>query len=221
MSSTTLNLTPPVYNYLQQLSVREPTAIKALRKATEKETELAHIQIAPEQGQFMAFLVKLMGAKRLIEVGTFTGYSAAWLASALPDDGELIACEVNADNIAIGQPFWEQANLLPKIKLRLGAAAETLDSLLKDGQANTFDFVFIDADKVNYSHYYEQALQLIRPGGIIAIDNTLWGGKVADMSIDDTSTNAIRQLNAQLAEDQRITLSLVPIGDGLTLACKK
>lgn len=221
MSSSTLSLTKELYNYLQQVSLREPSSIKALREATMLKTRLSHIQIAPEQGQFMALLVKLMGAKRLIEIGTFTGYSAMWLASALPAEGELIACEINPDNVAIGQPFWEQADLSDKIDLRVGPALDTLKALIDNGQAQSFDFIFIDADKKHYIQYYEYALQLVRPAGLIAIDNTLWNGKPADDSVHDASTEAIRLLNSLLHDDQRVDVSLVPIGDGLTLAYKK
>jgi len=221
MTSKTLSLTPELYRYLQDHSLREPATMQAIREATLSKTNLSHIQVAPEQGQFMALLVKLMGAKRIIEVGTFAGYSTAWLASALPDEGELIACEIDADRVAIGQTFWDKAGLSDKITLRIGPALESLKALVSDGQTNAFDFVFIDADKQNYINYYELALQLIKPGGLIAIDNTLWSGKLANPSVHDPSTEAIRSLNSHLLNDQRVEISLVPIGDGLTLAYKQ
>jgi predicted O-methyltransferase YrrM len=181
----------------------------------------ARMQIGPEQGQFMALLVELIGARRALEVGTFTGYSALAVARALPDDGRLIACDVSAEWTSIGRPYWEEAGVAHKIDLRLAPAIETLDALLDEGRAETFDFVFIDADKTGYDAYYERALSLIHAGGLITLDNTLWEAKVVDPEITDADTEAIRAINKKLAADERVTLSMVPIGDGLTLARKR
>jgi len=178
------------------------------------------MQICPEQGQFMQLLVGLMGAKKAIEVGVFTGYSTLSIASALPEDGKIIACDINVEWTKIAKQFWEMAGFSHKIDLKLAPAIETLDLLLKNNEAGTFDFVFIDADKANYPIYYEQALSLIRVGGLILIDNVLWSGKVADPTIEDDNTKTIRAFNQKLHNDPRITLSMLPLGDGLTLAMK-
>lgn len=177
------------------------------------------MQIGPEQGQLMAFLVELTGARRCIELGTFTGYSALVVARALPDDGVLVACDVSHEWTDIGRPFWEEAGVADRIDLRIAPAVETLDGLLAEGGA--YDFAFIDADKEAYETYFERCLELVRPGGLIAVDNTLWEGKVIDPNISDVDTEAIRRFNAKVATDERVTISLVPIGDGLTLARKR
>ena len=182
---------------------------------------MAVMQIAPEQGQFMALLIKLMGARRAIEVGVYTGYSALAVAEALPDDGLLVACDINVETTAIAQRYWQQAGLAHKVDLRLAPAAQTLQALIDDGQAGSFDFAFIDADKTGYSDYYELCLALLRPGGLIVVDNVLWGGAVLEASTDDDDTRAIQQFNAQLAVDQRIDLSLLPLADGLSLLRKR
>jgi predicted O-methyltransferase YrrM len=169
----------------------------------------------------MAFLVQLMGAKKALEIGVFTGYSSLCVALALPDDGKLIACDVSEEYTAIARRYWEAAGVSHKIDLFIAPALETLDRLLSEGQANTFDFAFIDADKSGYPDYYDRSLQLVRPGGLIAIDNVLWSGRVADPQEQDNRTNSIRRFNEQLHQDDRITLSLVPIADGLTLALKR
>jgi caffeoyl-CoA O-methyltransferase len=179
------------------------------------------MQISPEQGQFMRLLIQLIGAKKTLEVGVFTGYSSLSVALALPADGKIIACDVSEEFTAIARRYWQEARVAEKIDLRLAPALETLDELLATGQAKTFDFAFIDADKENYDAYYERSLQLIRPGGLIAIDNVLWSGRIADPHIQDESTQAIRALNQKLRNDERVTLSLIPIGDGLTLALKR
>jgi predicted O-methyltransferase YrrM len=178
------------------------------------------MQISPEQGQFMALLVKLIGAKKTLEIGVFTGYSSLVVALALPADGKIVACDVSEEYTNIARRYWQQAGVEDKIDLHIAPALETLDHLLAAGEAGTFDFAFIDADKGNYENYYERSLQLIRPGGLIAIDNVLWSGKVADTEIQDNQTNKIRAVNRKLHQDSRITLSLVPIADGLTLAMK-
>lgn len=181
---------------------------------------MGKMQIAPEQGQFMALLVQLMGAKKTLDVGVFTGYSSLVVALALPTDGKVVACEVNQEYAAIARHWWQKAGVADKIDLHIAPAGETLNQLLTAKQAGTFDFAFIDANKSNYDNYYEQALQLVRSGGLIAIDNVLWSGRVADPQVQDNRTNKIRALNQKLHQDLRITVSIVPIGDGLTLARK-
>jgi predicted O-methyltransferase YrrM len=220
MSNRTLTLNDALYDYLLATSVQEPEILTALRRET-AEHPMAQMQIAPEQGQLMALLVQLMGAKKALEVGVFTGYSALRVALALPPEGQLIACDVSEEYTAIARRYWQQAGVADKIDLRIAPATETLDQLIAAGQGNSFDFAFIDADKSNYPTYYEQALQLVRPGGLIAIDNVLWSGRVADPTVTDNRTAAIRAFNAALYQDDRIVLSLVPIADGLTLALKK
>ncbi len=220
MSRKTLNLDPSTHRYLLDVSLREPDVLRRLRDETAT-LSCANMQISPEQGQFMALLVELMGARRVIEVGVFTGYSALVVALALPDDGRLVACDVNADWTARGRPYWREAGVEEKIDLRLAPALETLNGLLAEGQAGSYDFAFIDADKENYIEYYERLLQLLRPGGLIAVDNVLWDGAVADPDNTETDTRAIRAFNEYLRTDTRAALSLVPIGDGLTLALKR
>ncbi len=220
MSAQTIGLDKQLYDYLLTTSVREPEILWKLRQETANHPN-GGMQISPEQGQFMRLLIELLGAKKTLEVGVFTGYSSLSVALALPADGKIIACDVNAEFTAIARRYWQQAGVTDKIDLRLDPAVKTLDALLADGQAGTFDFAFIDADKENYDAYYERALQLVRPGGLIAIDNVLWSGKVANSQVQDKSTQAIRALNQKLHDDQRVTLSLVPIGDGLTLALKR
>ncbi len=220
MSNKTLSLNETLHQYLLAQSLREPQILQDLRQETANQP-LSQMQIAPEQGQFMAFLVQLMGATTALEIGVFTGYSALSVALALPDTGRLVACDVSEDYTAIARRYWQKAGVAEKIDLRIAPALDTLDALLSDGQANTFDFIFIDADKSNYDNYYERSLQLLRPGGLIAIDNVLWGGKVADPEVTDNRTQRIRAFNQKLHTDDRILLSLVPIADGLTLAIKK
>lgn len=220
MSNKTLPLDENLYGYLLSHSLREPEILQRLRKLTRKLPE-ANMQIAPEQGQFMAFLVELMGAQRLLEVGTFTGYSTLWMARALPPEGCLTACDMSREWTDIGVPFWKEAGVLNRINLRLGPALETLDDLLETGKADQFDLAFVDADKENSLNYYERCLRLVRPGGLILFDNVLWSGSVADPRDQDADTQAIRALNDTLHGDERISLSLVPIGDGLTLARRR
>ncbi|ACK67402.1 Caffeoyl-CoA O-methyltransferase [Rippkaea orientalis PCC 8801] len=220
MSRQTLGLEPKLYEYLQGVCVREPEILKELRQETAKHP-MSMMQIAPEQGQFMALLVELMGAQKTLDIGVFTGYSALVVALALPEDGQVIACDVDENYTAIARHYWQKAGVSHKIRLHLAPALETLDQLIAQGQSNTFDFAFIDADKSNYNHYYERALQLVRIGGLIAIDNVLWGGKVADEDIQDNRTQQIRALNDKIYQDSRVSISLVPIADGLTLALKR
>ncbi len=220
MSNRTLNLTDELYQYLLDASLREPEVLRRLRRETASHP-MAVMQIAPEQGQFMALLVRLMGARRTLEVGVFTGYSALVVALALPPDGTITACDVSEEYTAVARRYWQEAGVAGKIDLRLAPAVETLDGLLEDGQAGTFDFAFIDADKESYDAYYERTLRLLRAGGLILFDNVLRGGKVVDASVTDASVQAIRALNAKLLHDERIHLSLLPLADGLTLALKR
>jgi len=220
MNKQSIGLSDELYRYLLDVSLRESPLLRRLREETARDP-LARMQIAPEQGQFMSLLVRLLGARRAIEVGVFTGYSSLCVAAALPDDGTLVACDVSEEWTAIARRYWQEAGLAHKISLRLAPALDTLDALLRDGGQASFDFVFIDADKVNYRHYYERALALLRPGGVVAVDNVLWGGSVADSRDAEPNTVAIREFNRALHEDTRIDLSLVPIGDGLTLARKR
>ena len=220
MSNRTIALDEPLYRYLLDHSLRESDTLRRLRDHTARH-ERAQMQIAPEQGQFMALLAEMIGARRMLEIGTFTGYSAMCLASALPPDGVLICCDVDAEYTAIGLPYWEEAGVADRIDLRIAPAMQTLDELLGANQAQCFDLAFVDADKENYLGYYERCLQLLRPGGLILFDNTLWGGAVADPEQQDAETRAIRVLNEQLHRDSRIGLSLVPIGDGLSIARKR
>jgi len=220
MSTRTLEMTDALYDYLLANSLREPDVMRRLREKT-ADLEFAGWQIAPEQGQFMALLVELIGARRCIEVGTFTGYSALAVALALPDDGEIIACDISDEYPSIGRPFWEEAGVAHKINLRLAPGIETLNALIAEGRSGDFDFVFIDAEKQTYPDYFDRAVDLLRAGGLIAVDNVLWGGSVADASNIKETTEAIRSLNKKVQADERVTMSLVPIGDGLMLARKR
>jgi len=220
MSNRTIAITESIYQYLCDHSLRENPILKDLRDHTYDMEERA-MQIAPEQGQFMQMLVKLIGAKNTIEVGVFTGYSSLAIALALPEDGRIVACDVNPQYTNVAEKFWVSAGVREKIDLRIGPAKDTLLELINAGLTGTFDFAFIDADKINYDHYYELCLQLIRPGGLITVDNVLWGGTVSDDAINDVDTNSIRALNDKLHQDERIDLSLVPVGDGFTLAMKR
>jgi predicted O-methyltransferase YrrM len=217
VSNRTINLDDRLHRYLLDHSVRESDLLRRLREVTARQ-ELSNMQIAPEQGQFMSLLVELTGARRIIEIGTFTGYSAICLAQAMPPGGRLLCCDVSSEWTAIARPFWREAGLEERIELRIAPALETLDGLLAGGDAGGFDMAFVDADKTNYLNYYERCLQLVRGGGLILFDNTLWGGAVADAQNHADDTVALRELNDRLLADARISLSLVPIGDGLTLA---
>ena len=220
MSSRTIVLNDALYEYLLSVSLREPDVLCRLREETAKMPQ-HNMQISPEQGQFMALLVELTGARKCLEVGTFTGYSTLSLALALPEDGKIVACDISEEFTSRAKPYWQEAGVAGKIDLRLGPALETLDALIADGESGAFDFAFIDADKVNYQGYFQRALDLIRRGGLILVDNVLWSGAVVDPARDDEDTEAIRAFNQACANDPRISLSLVPIGDGLTLARKR
>jgi predicted O-methyltransferase YrrM len=220
MSTKTITLTESLHHYLLSVSLREPPILARLREETAQHP-LANMQIAPEQGQFMALLVRLMEAKKCLELGVFTGYSALSVALALPPDGKLIACDVNEEWTSMARRYWQEAGVAHKIALRIAPALETLDKLLANGEAGSFDFVFIDADKENYANYYERSLELVRHGGLIVIDNVLWSGRVADPNEQDMDTVAIRRFNTKLHFDERIALSMLPLADGLTLAYKR
>ncbi|EDP66245.1 O-methyltransferase, family 3 [alpha proteobacterium BAL199] len=220
MSPRTLTLDDTLYAYVNDIGGREPEIGRKLREKTQS-MPMAGMQIAPDQGNALAMLVELIGARRAIEVGTFTGYSALRTALALPADGELVCCDVSDEWTAIGRPFWEEAGVAGKIDLRIAPAVETLDGLIANGWTGTVDFMFIDADKSNYDAYYERALVLVRTGGLIAVDNVLWSGAVIDDSDQSADTKAIRALNKKIHSDDRVTMALLPIGDGLTLARKR
>lgn len=217
MSTRSIGLDESLHSYLLDVSLKEPDVMRRLREET-AEMEQSNMQIAPEQGQFMTWLVGALGVERAIEVGTFTGYSAMAIARALPEEGRLICCDVSEEYTAVARRYWDEAGLAGRIDLRLGPAADTLASLVEEQLEDSFDFVFIDADKPGYPTYYEHALRLLRPGGVVAIDNTLWDGDVADPSVTDETTQLIRDFNAMLHDDDRVELSLLPIADGLTLA---
>ena len=220
MSKQTTGLAETLADYIQSIFLREPDILKQLREETAK-LSIARMQISPEQGQLMALLVQLMGAKKTLEIGVFTGYSALAVALALPVDGKMIACEISEEYTAIAKDFWTRAGVSEKIDLRIAPALETLEKLITEGETGSFDLAFIDADKRNYENYYERALTLLRPGGLILIDNVLWSGKVVDPTITDKQTQAIREFNQKLHQDSRINLSVVAIADGLTLALKR
>jgi predicted O-methyltransferase YrrM len=220
MSTVQTAVAEDLTEYIRKVTLREPEILARLRAETARLPN-AMMQISPEQGQFMGLLMRLIGAKRTLEVGVFTGYSSTSVALALPEDGAIVACDVSVEYTSMARRYWREAGVERKIDLRIAPAVETLDALLAEGRAGSFDFAFIDADKDNYDHYYERALKLIRTGGLIAIDNVLWHGKVLDESVQDADTRAIRALNEKLHRDERIALSLLPIGDGMTLACKR
>jgi caffeoyl-CoA O-methyltransferase len=220
MSNRSIPLTDSLYEYLIDVSLREPALLLALREETAGMRNRS-MQISPEQGQFMALLARLAGAKRCLEIGVFTGYSSLAVALALPEDGRIVACDVSEEWTAVARRYWAAAGMDHKIDLRLAPALQTLDALVADGQSGRFDFAFIDADKERYLEYYERVLRLLRPGGLVAVDNTLWSGRVADPEVADEDTVALRHFNECLHRDERVDLSLVPIGDGLTLARKR
>ena len=220
MSSSVLPYSIELRNYLWEKGLDENPVLKRLREETENHP-FALMQICPEQGALMANLVRLISAKKAIEVGTFTGYSALAVALALPEDGYLLACDISEEFTSIGKPYWEEAGVSENIDLQISPAIETLESKIEGGESNTYDFAFIDADKINYLNYYELCLDLIRSGGVIAIDNVLWGGSVIDSARTDDDTKAIREINDFLVSDKRVNISMIPVGDGVTLAVKK
>ncbi|HYD61456.1 MAG TPA: class I SAM-dependent methyltransferase [Noviherbaspirillum sp.] len=219
MTTRTLNLDDTLYQYLIEASLRDHPVLAELREAN-RSHPLARMQISPEQGQFMQLLAKMTGARRALEIGTFTGYSALAVALALPEDGCVLTCDISREYTDLARSYWEKAGVVHKIDLRIAPALETLDALLAGGGAGSFDLAFIDADKTGYDAYYERCLLLLRPGGVIAVDNVLWSGKVARPT-EDADTAALQAFNLKLRDDNRIDLSLLPLGDGLTLARKR
>lgn len=220
MSSRTLSLNDTIHEYLLSVNRPLPALWQRLRDETQQ-LPMGMMQISAEQGHFMGFLIELLGARKVLEVGVFTGYSALVVASALPEDGKLIACDVSEEWTSIGRRYWEEAGVAPRIDLRLAPAVETLEALLAQGEAETFDFAFMDADKSSYATYYEQLLRLLRPGGVLSIDNVLWGGRTADEADQSEDTIAIRNLNLKIRDDARVSMCMLPIGDGLTLVRKR
>lgn len=222
MSPRTIELTGPVYEYLLRVGVREAEPLRLLREATLRDLpNESRMQIAPEQGALLALLVELAGARKTLEAGVFTGYSTLAVALALPDDGVVVASDVRREWTAVGHPFWEAAGVAHKIDLRIAPALQVMDRLLAEGGAGTFDFVFLDAEKTEYAAYYERSLGLLRPGGLVAVDNVLWSGRAADETAQDEDTRAIRGFNSLVRDDVRVSVAMVPVGDGLTLARKR
>jgi len=219
MSNLQTPITPELAEYIRSVSLREPDLLRRLREETATRRD-AHLQVAPEQGQFLGMLVRIMGARRAIEVGVYTGLSSLHIALAMPAGGRLIACDVDSESTAVAERYWREAGVAEKIELRVAPALDTMDALLRDGAAGTYDFAFVDADKTGYISYYERALALLRPGGLAVFDNVLFHGKVHDDAVQDADTRAIREFNARLRQDNRVWLSLLPIGDGLTLTLK-
>ena len=220
MSNVTLGLPDDLRAYLLRVGVREPAILKRLREETAALPQ-HNMQIAPEQGALMALLVQISGARRCIELGTFTGYSSLAVALALPPDGRIVCCDVSREWTDVAARYWAEAGVAAKVDLRIGPALATLDALLADGAADTFDFAFLDADKLNYSAYAERLIRLLRSGGLLAVDNVLRHGTVADPAANDPDTLAIRALNEMLVADDRVDVAMVPIADGLTLARKR
>lgn len=219
MSNQTINLSDTLYQYMLSVSLHEPVILKSLRERTQQLSS-HDMQISPEQGQLIAFLIGLIAAEKTLEIGVYTGYSALVVALALPETGKIIACDINTETTSIAQAFWKKAGVTHKIDLRLAPALETLDNLIAHDHSNSFDFIFIDADKQNYFNYYERSLTLLRPGGLMLVDNVFWGGRVADAHIHDKRTLSIRAFNQAIYEDKRISMCLIPISDGLTLIRK-
>ena len=221
MSSKTLFLSDDLYTYMKAVSLRESDILSRLREETSKDP-MHMMQISPEQGQFMSLLIKIMAAERTIEVGVYTGYSSLCVAMAMPKQGKMVACDVSEEWTSIARRYWKEAGVSSKIDLYLAPAIQTLDRLLnRRGECGTYDFAFIDADKENYDGYYGRCLELLRPGGLMAIDNVFWGGSVANAEISDRETNAIRALNEKIRMDDRVDPCMMPIGDGLMLVRKR
>ena len=219
MGKKNIGLEDEVYQYLLSVSVQEADILTKLREETASHP-LSVMQISPDQGQLMALLVKLLRAQKTLDIGVFTGYSSLVVALALPADGKVIACDRDETSTAIARRYWRLAGVIDKIDLHIAPALETLDKLIAAGEVGSFDFAFIDADKRNYPNYYERAMELIRPGGLIAVDNVLWSGRVADAKETDKRTLAIREFNQKLYQDKRVKISMLPVADGLTLALK-
>ena len=219
MSNRTLTLDDSLYRYLLEVSLRETPLLRRLREETARLPN-ANWQIAPEQGQFMALLMRIAGARRVLEIGTYTGYSALCMAGGLPGDGGLLSLDISAEYTGIARRYWQEAGLGARIALRLAPALESLQALEREGQGGRFDLVFVDADKTGYPTYLEHALRLLRPGGLVLFDNTLWGGRVLEGAPESADTRAVQALNRALRDDPRIELSLLPLGDGLSI-CRK
>ncbi|MGB3612974.1 MAG: class I SAM-dependent methyltransferase [Elainellaceae cyanobacterium] len=220
MSKRPASLSDDLYRYLLSTSLREPEILAQLRQETQQHP-MGQMQIAPDQGQFIQLLLRLIEAKRVLEIGVFTGYSSTAIALALPADGQLVACDVSEEYTATARRYWQEAGVADKITLHIAPALETLDHLIAQGESATFDAAFIDADKSSYDAYYERSLQLVRSGGVIMIDNMLWSGRVADPTVQDKRTTLIRALNAKIHQDERVFPCLLPIADGLTVALKR
>jgi predicted O-methyltransferase YrrM len=218
MSNKTVPMTDALYEYVLENWLREPELLARLRRETAAMPN-ANMQISPDQGQLMRLLARVLGVRRYLEVGVFTGYSSLSVALGMPDDGRIVACDVSEEFTSVARRYWNEAGVAGRIDLRLAPGVDTLDALL--GEGAEFDMAFIDADKPNYPHYYERCLQLVRPGGLILIDNVLWDGKVADSSVQDESTNAMCEFNRKLAEDKRVDIALIPIADGLTCVTRR
>ncbi|PIW29740.1 MAG: SAM-dependent methyltransferase [Rhodospirillales bacterium CG15_BIG_FIL_POST_REV_8_21_14_020_66_15] len=220
MTKSTTGLDAALYDYILETTLREPKVLARLRRETDSHPR-AGMQISPDQGQLLGLLVELTGAQRIVEVGTFTGYSSLAMALALPDDGEIVCCDVSEEYTAVARRYWAEAGVADRITLRLGPAAGTLDSLIGEGRSGAFDMAFIDADKENYQTYFERCLTLVRPGGLIAVDNVLWDGRVLDPADETADTRAIRAFNSGLKDDDRVTLAMLSVADGVTLARKR
>jgi caffeoyl-CoA O-methyltransferase len=220
LSKLNTEVTPELGDYIQRVSLRELPILARLREETAT-NPMSGMQVSPEQGQFLAFVARLTGAGHALEVGVFTGYSSLSVALAMPEDGHIVACDVSEEWTSVARRYWREAGVERKIELQLRPAIETLRRLISDGRQNTFDFAFIDADKANYQAYFDSAVELVRPGGLIVVDNVLWHGQVIDPAVQDEDTVAIRHFNQRLQTDDRVHITLVPIGDGLTLAQKK
>jgi len=220
MANESLGLPPALQAYLARFGYREPAVLARLRERTARIPE-HEMQVAPEEGALLALLVGLMGARRCLEIGTFTGYSSTAIALGMPPGGRLVCCDVSEEWTSIAREAWAEAGVADRVELRLGPALETLDQLLAEGAEATFDFAFIDANKDQYPEYYERTIELLRPGGLVAVDNVFRGGEVADPSADDASIRGTRVLNARIAADERVTFAMVPIADGVTLARKR
>ncbi|MGO9258886.1 MAG: O-methyltransferase [Bryobacteraceae bacterium] len=219
MSRVHTPVTNQLAAYIRSVTLREPEPLKRLREETEDHSH-ASMQTSPEQGQFLQLLARLTGARKALEIGVFMGYSSTWVALALPPGGKVVACDVSPEYTARARRTWQEAGVEDRIELNLAPALETLDRLIAEGQAGTFDFAFIDADKAGYCDYYDRTIALLRPGGVLAADNVLWHGLVADTNDHDPETEAIRAFNRKLHADARVTLGIVPLGDGLTVLCK-
>ena len=220
MSLNHTPITEELADYVRRVTLREPEVLRRLRQEAEERADLSTLQIGPEQGQFLHLLARILGARKTLEVGVLMGYSSTWVALALPPDGKVVACDRNAEYMARARRTWREAGVESKIEVRLGPALETLDALLAEGQAGTFDLAFIDADKRNYANYYERSLELLRTGGLIVADNVLWHGRPLDRNDHTVDTKAIRAFNRKLHADERVALSVVTMGDGLALAAK-